>query len=102
MQNYLYTKIPFCMTTQPKQIQACHGILPREKLLAFHSSIYHLGIGWYGIELCNRSFLYFIMYHLFILLFIYHYEDISMLREVGLNKKPCLQHDALFLCVNTA
>ena len=39
------------MTTQPKQIQACHGILPREKLLAFHSSIHHLGIGWYGMEL---------------------------------------------------
>ena len=33
--------------------------------------------------------------------FQYHYEDISMVTEFGF-KKPCLQHDALFLCVKAA
>ena len=39
------------MTIQPKQIQACHGILPREKILAFHLIIHHLNIGRYAMEL---------------------------------------------------
>ena len=39
------------MTMQPKQIQACHGILPREKILSFHSSIHHLSKGRYVMEL---------------------------------------------------
>ena len=38
------------MTIQPKQIQAYYGLLPREKLLVFHSSIHHLSKGRYDTK----------------------------------------------------
>ena len=62
------------MTIQPKQIQACYGVLPREKLFVFHSSIHHHSIGRYVMKL---KYLGHSLDSRFCI-FQYHYEDIRM------------------------